>query len=253
MSNLKNELVSLFTDKQQQQQQQQQHIDLSPLEKYKICVNVLAVQSEERVAPLLQDALHWRNLINASHHLHLRNNTVKECSLLECQSLYKALHQAGHTACAITPEAWMNEFERQELCLKRQNREKHARMVLNGIANNNNNVHNEAHDEALGARLLEHYRRPISSVVSLCRTSCAHDESGAGSTILDCCETYLLFNALFTVDYAHSARQVARDYHEARCSNLCQRQASPLHCFNSVVFFCSGACRNHYVALLDAM
>jgi hypothetical protein len=72
----------------------------------------------------------------------------------------------------------------------------------------------------------------------------------------DCCDAYCLFNALFVAagdSYGHSTRQLAREYEEARCGNLCQRQASPLHCYNGAVFFCSAECRAHYVQLLDAV
>ena len=87
----------------------------------------------------------------------------------------------------------------------------------------------------------EHYRSLLKNTLIKC------DESMGGNKY---CDTYLLFNACSVTDYGGCARHIVSDYHSARCSNLCQRQASPLYrCFNDILF-CSDECRIHYLRVL---
>ena len=104
--------------------------------------------------------------------------------------------------------------------------------------------------QALGEALHRagHPRGSPEALVAQCRQALG----------VECCDAYCVFNALFVPEvssesYGRSARQLISEYNEARCSNLCQRQALPLHCYNGAVFFCSAECRLHYVQLLDAI
>jgi hypothetical protein len=88
---------------------------------------------------------------------------------------------------------------------------------------------------------LEHYRILLKNTFGKC------DESMGGNKY---CDAYLLFNTCFVTDYGGCARHIVSDYHAARCSNLCQRQASPLYrCFGDTLF-CSDECRQHYLRVL---
>lgn len=179
-TDLKTLTASLFVDKKYQ--------GMPPLEKYKVCVNLLALQPLEQVAPLLQDAPHWRHLVNVAHGLPMQSDMVDTLRDTECAAIADALQRAGHA------------------------------------------IHRND-------------RYTVASVVSDWRQRHAPTS----------CDAYILFNALFVSDYGCSARALAREYTEARCSNLCQRQASPQHCYNGEIFFCSAECRQHYVRLLDAI
>lgn len=87
----------------------------------------------------------------------------------------------------------------------------------------------------------EHYRSLLKNTLIKC------DESMGGNKY---CDAYLLFNACFVTDYGGCARHIVSDYHSARCSNLCQRQASSLYrCFGDTLF-CSDECRQHYLQVL---
>ncbi len=73
------------------------------------------------------------------------------------------------------------------------------------------------------------------------------------------CQAYYWFHILMTPSYTSAVKRMANEYREARCSHLCEKQASPLYRYqhtgftDKVATFCSLKCRDSYVALLNEL
>lgn len=224
-------IEKLFTDAQ--------HQHLNNKEKYGICLTLLHVHRDPGdLAQCRSDSVLWSRLLASimpQCPLACWDRPLSQCGAEEVRQLYGRYHLAGHP-----------------LCSRLYDTSSMSSTLVAGTDDNNNNNPKVHHYNVMSG---EKMRDALQKAVDIVRSGHGGQAQEQQQNI---CEQYYQFHAFFTANYNESVKRVVEEYKEARCSHLCDKQASPLYRYqrvsddnNDMATFCSLECRDRYVALLQ--